>query len=56
MNTGEPFAQFLMNGVLPKNVDVVRYTGGVSHFASRRQACPARIQFQRTKFLPRNRV
>ena len=32
MNAGEPFAQFLMNGPLPKDVEIVPYTGGVTHF------------------------
>lgn len=32
MNAGEPFAQFLLHGPLPKDVKVVPYTGGVTHF------------------------
>jgi NitT/TauT family transport system substrate-binding protein len=32
MNAGEPYAQFLLAGHLPKNVKVVPYTGGVAHF------------------------
>lgn len=32
MNAGEPYAQFLLKGPLPKDVKVVPYTGGVSHF------------------------
>jgi NitT/TauT family transport system substrate-binding protein len=32
MNAGEPFAQFLLRNVLPKDVRVVPYSGGVSHF------------------------
>lgn len=34
MNEGEPFAQFLMKGVLPQDVQVVPYGGGVAHFLS----------------------
>lgn len=32
MNAGEPFAQFLLKKVLPQEVRVVPYSGGVSHF------------------------
>ncbi len=32
MNAGEPYAQFLLQGPLPGDVQVVPYTGGVSHF------------------------
>jgi NitT/TauT family transport system substrate-binding protein len=32
MNAGEPYAQFLLKAVLPKDVRVVPFTGGVSHF------------------------
>lgn len=32
MNAGEPYAQFLLKGPLPQDVQVVPYTGGVSHF------------------------
>ena len=32
MGDGEPFAAFLMKGVLPADVKVVPFTGGVSHF------------------------
>ncbi|MBA3313731.1 MAG: ABC transporter substrate-binding protein [Planctomycetota bacterium] len=32
MNAGEPFAQFLLKKSLPNDVQVVPYTGGVSHF------------------------
>lgn len=34
MNEGEPFAQFLLKGVLPQDVQVVPYGGGVTHFLS----------------------
>lgn len=32
MNQGEPFAQFLLKNALPQDVQVVPYTGGVTHF------------------------
>ena len=32
MNAGEPFAQFLLQNVLPESVRVVPYSGGISHF------------------------
>ena len=32
MNAGEPFAQFLLKNALPKDVTVVPYSGGVTHF------------------------
>ena len=32
MNAGEPFAQFLLAGPLPKGIEVVPYTGGVTFF------------------------
>lgn len=32
MNQGEPYAQFLLKGVLPEDVKVVPYSGGVGHF------------------------
>ncbi len=32
MNAGEPYAQFLLKVVLPEDVRVVPFTGGVSHF------------------------
>lgn len=32
MNAGEPYAQFLLKNALPKDVQVVPYNGGVTHF------------------------